>query len=67
MLDFDTKRLIWRVELKKQHAKNRKRVIRITVQRERAFDDSFAHLHQLKAEDWKSQFEIQFVEEDGVD
>jgi hypothetical protein len=58
ILEFDTKRFIWRIELKKQHAKNKKRVIRITVNRERAFDDSFAHLNQLKTEDWKSQFDI---------
>lgn len=44
ILEFDTKRFIWRVELKKQHAKHKKRVIRITVNRNRAFDDSFAHL-----------------------
>lgn len=43
ILEFDTKRLIWRIELKKQHAKQ-KRVYRVAVSRERAFDDSFAHL-----------------------
>lgn len=58
ILEFDTKRFIWRVELKKQHAKHRKRVIRISVNRERAFDDSFAHLQSLKTEDWKSTFDI---------
>jgi hypothetical protein len=58
ILEFDTKRFIWRIELKKQHAKHRKRVVRIDINRDSAFDDSFARLQQLKAEDWKNQFEI---------
>jgi hypothetical protein len=66
ILEFDTKRLIWRIELKKQHAKQ-KRVYRVAVSRERAFDDSFAHLQSLKPDEWKGKFDIQFVGEDGID
>lgn len=55
------------MELKKQHTKSRQKIYRVLVSRDRAFDDSFAHLQTLKPEEWKGKFDIQFEGEDGID
>ena len=67
ILEFDTKRLIWRVMLKKTKQKVKGGVWDISIRRDQAFDDSFALMRSAKPEEWKTQLRIAFQDEAGVD
>ena len=41
ILEFDTKRIIWKTELKKMHAKYKNERFDFQIRRESAFPDSF--------------------------
>ena len=53
ILEFDTKRLIWRVLLKKQKLKTKQAHWDLAVRRDSAFDDSFATMQKAKPAEWK--------------
>jgi len=60
ILEFDTKRLIWRLMLKKTKQKQRLAQWDIMVRRDQAFDDSFALMHHAKIDEWKTPLHITF-------
>lgn len=68
VLEFDTKRFIWRAELKKLHSKHtRREELAVQVRRDHVFDDSFDSLRDLSNTEWKMRFAIEFKDEEGVD
>ena len=67
ILEFDTKRLIWRVMLKKLKQKVKGGQWDIPIRRDQAFDDSFEMMRKAKPDEWKSQLRIAFQDEAGVD
>lgn len=60
ILEFDTKRLIWRIMLKKTKQKVKGGQWEILVRRDQAFDDSFALMRGAKADEWKIPLRITF-------
>ena len=60
ILEFDTKRLIWRIMLKKTKQKVKGGTWDILVRRDQAFDDSFGLMRNGKAEDWKTPLRVSF-------
>lgn len=71
ILDFDSKRLLWKVTIKK-HIKRQLRdngefEIDIQVRRNQVFGDSFAQLKDINLDSWKQKFSIEFHDEEGVD
>ena len=71
MLDFDSKRLIWRTQIKRHIKKQLKDSgeyeVDIGVRRNQVFDDSFEQLKNSPIEQWLQKFTIEFHEEEGVD
>ena len=63
ILEFDTKRLIWRIMLKKTKQKVKGGQWEILVNRETAFDESFNLMRGAKAEDWKTPMRVSFENE----
>lgn len=66
ILEFDTKRLIWRIMLKKTKPKMGG-AWDLPVRRDSAFDDSFAIMKAAKPDEWKIPLRISFQDEAGVD
>ena len=60
ILEFDTKRLIWRVMLKKAKSKYKDREWDICVRREQAFDDSFNMMRKAAVDEWKLPLRVSF-------
>ena len=60
ILEFDTKRLIWRTMLKKNKQKMKGGAWELHVRREQAFDDSFAIMRPAKSDEWKMPLRINF-------
>jgi len=71
LLDFDSKRLIWKICVKKFIKKNLKDQgdfeIDLQVRRNHVFGDSFETLKHIQLDSWKQKFSIEFHDEEGVD
>lgn len=70
ILDFESKRLLWRVLIKKTLRKNQpdgEYEIDIGVRRGQVFGDSFEQLKDISLASWKQKFTIEFHDEEGVD
>ena len=70
ILDFDSKRLLWRVLIKKTLRRNQpdgEYEIDIGVRRNQVFGDSFEQLKDISLASWKQKFTIELHDEEGVD
>ena len=69
ILEFDTKRLVWRTMIKKtkrnQGVSNQP--VMISVRRDCAFDDSYAIMQNQPVHEWKAPIRVSFEDEAGVD
>jgi len=71
ILDFESKRLLWRLcikrHLRKSSRDNGEYEIDIQIRRNQVFADSFEQLKEIQLESWKQKFTVEFHDEEGVD
>ena len=71
ILEFDSKRLLWKICIKKYLRKNVKDngefEIDLQVRRNQVFGDSFEQLKHIQLDSWKQKFTVEFHDEEGVD
>jgi len=71
ILNFETKRLLWRVLIKKHLRKSQRDAgdheIDVGCRRDQVFGDSFQQLKDIQLRSWKQKFTIEFHDEEGVD
>lgn len=71
ILDFESKRLIWKICMKKHIKKKLKGTdqyeIDLQIRRNQVFDDSFEYLKSTPVESWLQKFTVEFHDEEGVD
>ena len=53
VLDFDTKRVVWKTELKRMKIKYKSEKLQFTVSRNNCLQDSFEQLTQLSVKQWR--------------
>jgi E3 ubiquitin-protein ligase HUWE1 len=67
VLDFSTKRVVWRIELKRLQQKYKNERFSFTVKRETTFQDSYSALGALSQKQWRGPMTVEFSGEDGID
>jgi E3 ubiquitin-protein ligase HUWE1 len=66
-IDFDNKKAYFRALIRKRSSEAHAGTIRITVRRDRVFDDSYHQLRSHSAEEMKGRLHVQFNGEEGID
>jgi hypothetical protein len=66
-INFDNKKAFFRGVIRKWSSDAHAGSIRITVRRDRVFDDSYQQLRALSAHQVKERMHVQFSGEEGVD
>lgn len=71
LLEFESKRLLWRLCIKKHLRKSSREhgeyEIDIQIRRNQVFADSFEQLKDIQLESWRQKFTVEFHDEEGVD
>lgn len=70
ILEFSSKRILWRQCIKKQlkkQGRDEEYEIEVQVRRGQVFSDSFEQLKGVEIDSWKQKFSIEFHDEEGVD
>eukprot|EP00163_Fabomonas_tropica_P003775 TRINITY_DN1333_c1_g1_i1.p1 TRINITY_DN1333_c1_g1~~TRINITY_DN1333_c1_g1_i1.p1 ORF type:complete len:2228 (+),score=681.47 TRINITY_DN1333_c1_g1_i1:938-6685(+) len=67
MLEFDIKRNIFKIILRKQTSRLGPSSLRLNLRREHIFEDSFHQLRRRSPEEMRGRLNVQFVNEMGVD
>jgi hypothetical protein len=66
-IDFDNKKAFFRGIIRKRSSETQAGSIRITIRRDRVFDDSYHQLRAHTAQQMKGRLHVQFSGEEGVD
>lgn len=53
ILDFDTKRVIWKTELKRMQAKYKNERFNFTIRRDHTLQDSYAVMNSISTKQWR--------------
>lgn len=67
ILDFDTKRVIWKTELKRMQAKYKNERFNFSIRRDHCLQDSYGVLNSLSTKQWRGGMQVEFQGEDGID
>jgi len=60
ILDFDTKRIIWKGELKRLQQKYKNENFSFQIRREHTFQDSYASMFALSVKQWRGKMAVTF-------
>jgi hypothetical protein len=66
-IDFDNKKSYFRGLIRKRGAESQAGSLRITIRRDRVFDDSYHQLRSHTAEEMRGRLHVQFNGEEGID
>lgn len=66
-IDFDNKKSFFRGLIRKRSVESQAGTIRITVRRDRVFEDSYHQLRAHSADEMKGRLHVQFTGEEGID